>query len=53
MQDSTILSQEKSLWYALKRSLDWFQNRSGRFGVQRNLLILPRIKPRFLYYPAS
>ena len=53
MQDSTTLSQKKSLWYALKRSLDWSQNRSGRLEVQKNLFTLPGIKPRFLYFPTS
>jgi hypothetical protein len=30
----------------LDRRLDWLQSRSGRYGVEKNVLLLPEIEPQ-------
>jgi hypothetical protein len=36
-------------WYLLNMSLSGEGGRSGRFGVDKTLFILPRIKPRLVH----
>jgi hypothetical protein len=43
--------QKKSSWYPLNKGLSGPQSQPGCFGVQKNLLPLPAIKPRLRGHP--
>jgi hypothetical protein len=46
------LPRDNSPWYPLDRGLGGPQSRSGRYGEDTNLLLLPEIDPRHLGLPA-